>query len=168
MNDEPITITYKGFKALVERAALEQTQVKLLSLVGTREAVKAIWAALVTQGEVFLETPNAKIKLEVEKSLSRTQKLECGKTHLIMVDAEIVDSKIVIAETSEDFEDKLWAATQLHCPTPLHASWRDWVLREVSVEPLTTVGSLRAARVNVFEAFTTKVSNAVRWGILCA
>jgi hypothetical protein len=162
-------ITCKHFEALVHRAVLhENGAVRVLSIVGAREAVRAIWARTV-QGEHALITDAGEYhRVLVRDAAMRQQRLPCGSVHVLITAQRVTEGLTLIARDDRELEDRVWAAVQRHCATPLHSSWKAFALQEVKPSSLHTIGAIRGCDLGSLEALGSSVRQAVKEGILCA
>jgi len=162
-------LTGGGFKVLVESAAvgknhapnddLPQVVPALLSLVGAREAVRALRARF-ARGDDF-HTP---IYLIDEKG-GRLAKLSLGwgptkdkfkgftetrgnRMHLLFVVNDVLEGNVVFARSPEELEERLAAALTNLLPLPTHPSWARWWIRQLEelemLRPLSSTPNLHA------------------------
>lgn len=159
----------KNFEALVDRALLhENGGARVLSIVGSREAVRAIWARTV-QGEQALITDAGEYhRVFVRDASMRQQRLPCGSVHLLITAKRVTEGLTLIARDDAELEDRVWSAVQRHCATPLHSSWKAFVMQEVKTSSLQVIGAIRGCDLGSLEQLGSSVRQAVKEGILCA
>jgi hypothetical protein len=160
----------KGFEVILECALLHpgNGMARVLSMIGTREAVRAIWARAV-QGEQPLITGNgAYHHVRLKDASMRQQRLPCGSVHLLVVAKRVTDGFTLIARDQAELEDRLWASMQRHCAIPLHPNWRAFALERVRGTPLLEIGTIAGCDLGSLEDLASSVRSAVKAGELCA
>jgi hypothetical protein len=162
-------IICKNFEALVDRALLhENGLVRVLSIVGSREAARAIWARTV-QGEGALISDHGEYaRVVVRDAAMRQQRLPCGSMHLLITAQRVMDGLTIIARDDAELEERIWAAVQRHCATPLHADWKAFALAQVKTSSLRVFGEICGCDLGPLEGLGASVRQAVKEGTLCA
>lgn len=162
-------ITCKNFEGVVDRAVLHQSGVaRVLSLVGSREAVRAIWARTVQGEQALISDAGEYQRVFVRDASMRQQRLPCGSVHLLITAKRVTDGLTLIARDDAELEERVWAAVQRHCATPLHASWKAFALSQVKTSSLHTFGEIRGCDLGSLEGLGSSVRDAVKEGMLCA
>ena len=127
------TVKIKGFRCSVEEAVFSNGKdgfAHVLSLVGSREAVKAVWARLMKGEAAYLDTgPQVQVvRMNTEgggKLL--TERLPSGAFHGLLLSRVVLNSELVLCEREEGLP-----ACFLHLLTrklrlPLHRDWQGWL-----------------------------------------
>ncbi len=162
-------IICKNFEGVVDRALVHQGgMVRVLSIVGSREAVRAIWARTVQGEQALISNHGEYQRVFVRDSSMRQQRLPCGSVHLLITAKRVMDGLTLIARDDAELEDRVWAAVQRHCATPLHPSWQKFVLQQVKTSSLRVVGAIRGCDLGSLEQLGASVRDAVKEGVLCA
>jgi hypothetical protein len=162
-------ILCKNFEAVVDRAVLhEGGLVRVLSIVGSREAVRAIWARTVQGEQALISDVGEYQRVLVRDATMRQQRLPCGSVHLLVTAQRVLDGLTLIARDDAELEGRLWAAVQRHCATPLHANWKAFVLSQVKTLNLRVIGNIRGCDLGSLEQLGSSVRDAVKGGALCA
>ncbi len=163
-------ITAQGFEALLERALLhpDSRAAHLLSIVGPREAVRALWAKGISGHEVLISSAGRFRRPTFYNMTMRQQKLPSGATHLLVASKAVLAGRVIVARTGAELEDRVWASIQRGCRTPLHASWRDFALERVARVELESFGPVLGCALEGLDRFGGLVREAVKAGVLCA
>jgi hypothetical protein len=127
------TIKIKGFRCSVEEAVFSNGKdgfAHVLSLVGSREAVKAVWARLMKGEAAYLDTgPQIKVvrmnTFEGGKLL--TERLPSGAFHGLLLSKALLRGDLVLCEREEDLPARFFHLLTKKLRLPLHSDWRDWL-----------------------------------------
>ncbi len=127
------TIKIKGFRCSVEEAVFSNGKdgfAHVLSLVGSREAVKAVWARLMKGEAAYLDTgPQIKVvrmnTFEGGKLL--TERLPSGAFHGLLLSKALLRGDLVLCEREEDLPERFFHYLTRKLRLPLHSAWRNWL-----------------------------------------
>ena len=164
-------IRAEGFEAILECALIQPSTgiAHLISMLGPREAVRAIWAkGIGGYGDVRLEEDGRVQRVRASDVVMRQTKLPSGATHLLVSSKALLEGEVLIARTPEELEERIWRAVLRVCPTPLHPSWRGFVLGAISVHPLEVFGHVHGTYLEGVDDLGLRVRQAVKEGSLCA
>ncbi len=152
------TIKIKGFRCSVEEAVFSNRKdgfAHVLSLVGSREAVKAVWGRLMKGEAAYLDTgPQVKaVRMNTEgggKLL--TERLPSGAFHGLLLSKALLRGELVLCEKEEDLPARFFHLLTQKLRLPLHSAWRGWLwdhaLGSGMVEQMSS-GRLHAYEVNL-------------------
>lgn len=164
-------IRAEGFEATLERALVHPSTsiAHLISMVGPREAVRAIWAkGIGGYGDVRLEEDGRVSRVRASDVVMRQSKLPCGATHLLVASKAVLEGEVLIARSGEELEERVWRSILRICPTPLHPTWRGFVLGAITIHPLEAFGDVRGAWLEGVNSLGARVRECVKEGSLCA
>lgn len=164
-------IRAEGFEAILECALIQPSTgiAHLISMLGPREAVRAIWAkGIGGYGDVRLEQDGRVQRVRASDVVMRQAKLPSGATHLLVSSKALLEGEVLIARTPKELEERIWRSVLKTCPTPLHPSWRAFVLGAISVHPLEVFGDVHGAYLEGVDELGLRVRQAVKEGTLCA
>ncbi len=127
------TIKIKGFRCSVEEAVFESRKdgfVHVLSLVGSREAVKAVWARLMKGEAAYLDLGQQvrAVRMNTEgggKLL--TERLPSGAFHGLLLSRVLLRGELVLCEKEEDLPARFFHYLTQKLRLPLHNTWRGWL-----------------------------------------
>ena len=152
------TIKIKGFRCCVEEAVFSNSKdgfAHVLSLVGSREAVKAVWARLMKGEAAYLDTgPQVRaVRMNTEgggKLL--TERLPSGAFHGLLLSKALLSGELVLCEREEDLPVRFFHLLTRKLRLPLHSDWRGWLWNHACstgmAEPLSS-RRLHAYEVNL-------------------
>ena len=109
-------IRAEGFEAILECALVQPSSgiAHLISMLGSREAVRAIWAkGIAGYGDVRLEADGRVQRVRASDVVMRQTKLPGGATHLLVSSKALLEGEVLIARTSEELEERIWRAVLL-------------------------------------------------------
>ena len=164
-------IRAEGFEAILERALIQpgSNLAHVISMVGPREAVRAIWAkGIAGYGDVRLEAEGRVSRVRTLDVVMRQTKLPSGATHLLVTSKAVLEGQVLIARSPEELEERIWRAVLRDCPTPVHPDWRGFVLEAISVNRLEAFGDAHGAWLEGLDGLGLRVREAIKGGVLCA
>lgn len=127
------TIRIKGFRCSVEETVFANGKdgfAHVLSLVGSREAVKAVWARLMKGEAAYLDTgPQVKaVRMNPhEGGKLLTERLPSGAFHGLLLSKALLGGELVLCEKEEDLPARLYHYLTRKLRLPLHSDWRGWL-----------------------------------------
>lgn len=127
------TIKIKGFRCSVEEAVFSNRKdgyAHVLSLAGSREAVKAVWARLMKGEAAYLDIgPQVKTARmnTVEGAKLLTERLPSGAFHGLLLSNALLRGELVLCEKEEDLPASFYTVLTRMLRLPLHRDWRDWL-----------------------------------------
>ncbi len=127
------TIKIKGFRCSVEEAVFSNGKdgfAHVVSLVGSREAVKAVWARLMKGEAAYLDTgPQIKVvRMNIfEGGKLLTERLPSGAFHGLLLSQPLLRGELVLCEKEEDLPAHFYNVLTRMLRLPLHKDWRDWL-----------------------------------------
>ena len=147
------TLKTKGFRCYAEEAVLsggQNAHAHLLSLVGTREAVKAVWARL-TKGEA---------------AYLLTERLPSGAFHDLLLSRALLAGELVVCEREDDLPGRFYRLLSAQLRLPLHPAWANWLWERAVAREVAT--RLEAQRLHAFEIELPKhdLARALRQALL--
>ena len=162
----------KGFACHVDEAVFgtgREGYAHLLSLVGSREAVKAIWARLM-KGETTVlhdEVRTWSVRMDPQdggKLLS--ERLPSGAFHGLLLSKTVLRGELVICEHEEDLPGRFYTLLSRQLRLPLHNSWKTWLWENALAEEM--VKKLRSQRLHAYELKLAVVNleQAVRMALI--
>ncbi len=149
------TIKIKGFRCSVEEAVFSNGKdgyAHVLSLVGSREAVKAVWARLMKGEAAYLDTgPQVKaVRMNTfEGGKLLTERLPSGAFHGLLLSKALLSGELVLCEREEDLPARFFHYLTQKLRLPLHSDWRGWLWEHA----LTTsmVEQISSQRLHAYE-----------------
>ncbi len=127
------TIKIKGFRCSVEDAVFSngtEEYAHVLSLVGSREAVKAVWARLMKGETAYLDTgPQVRAARmnTYEGGRLLTERLPSGAFHGLLLSKALLSGELVLCEREEDLPARFYNVLTQKLRLPLHKDWQDWL-----------------------------------------
>jgi len=124
------TIKIKGFRCSVEEAVFSNGKdgfAHVLSLVGSREAVKAIWARLMKGEAGYLDTgPQVKVVRmnTFEGGRLLIERLPSGAFHGLLLSQAVLRGELVLSEKEEDLPARFFHYLTQKLRLPLHSDWQ--------------------------------------------
>ena len=166
------TIKIKGFRCPVEEAVFSNRKdgfAHVLSLVGSREAVKAVWARLMKGEAAYLDTgPQVKAvrmnTLEGGKLL--TERLPSGAFHGLLLSQVVLRGELVLCKKEEELPTSFYTVLTRMLRLPLHKDWRDWLWEHALGNGM--VEQMSSRRLHAFEVNLSvhNLETAVRQALL--
>ena len=148
-------ITIKGFCCSVEETVFANSKdnyAHVLSLVGSREAVKAIWARL-TKGEAAYLDMGPQVKTvrmnPQEGGKLLTERLPSGAFHGLLLSNAVLRGELVLCENEEDLPARFYHYLAQKLRLPLHSDWRGWLWDHALSTGM--VAPLGSQRLHAFE-----------------
>lgn len=145
----------KGFACHVDEAVFGTSRegyAHLLSLVGSREAVKAIWARLM-KGETTVlhnEVRTYSVRMNPQDGGKLlTERLPSGAFHGLLLSKTVLRGELVICEREEDLPGRFYTLLSRQLRLPLHNSWKTWLWEHALAEEM--VKKLRSQRLHAYE-----------------
>lgn len=127
------TIKIKGFRCSVEEAVFSNGKdgfAHVLSLVGSREAVKAVWARLMKGEAAYLDTgPQVRaVRMNTfEGGKLLTERLPSGAFHGLLLSKSVLGGDLVLCEREGDLPARFLYYLTQKLRLPLHSAWRGWL-----------------------------------------
>ena len=127
------SIRIKGFRCAVEEAVFsngKESYAHVVSLVGSREAVKAVWARLMKGEAAYLDTgPQVKtVRMNTfEGGKLLTERLPSGAFHGLLLSKTLLSGELVVGEREEDLPVRFFHLLTQKLRLPLHSDWRHWL-----------------------------------------
>lgn len=127
------SIRIKGFRCAVEEAVFsngKEGYAHVLSLVGSREAVKAVWARLMKGEAAYLDTgPQVKtVRMNTyEGGKLLTERLPSGAFHGLLLSQVVLRGELALCEREEDLPARFFHLLTQKLRLPLHRDWRGWL-----------------------------------------
>lgn len=149
------TIKTKGFACHVDEAVFGTSRegyAHLLSLVGSREAVKAIWARLM-KGEtavLYDDVRSWSVRMNPQDGGKLlTERLPSGAFHGLLLSQTVLRGELVICEQEADLPGRFYSLLSRQLRLPLHHTWETWLWEHAHVQEM--VKKLRSQRLHAFE-----------------
>ena len=165
----PTLIRSEGQQCHTDQALYnpETMQVHLCSMLGPREATRAVWAkaVLAKPAEIYLDGAWHKIKFS--DMTMKTSKLPCGRTHQLVISKAALANDVALARSEAELMDRIWLHVSRTARVPLHGTWRDWTLQNLNLTRLTGIGSLCGAVIDGIDELQEKVCSAIKAEVLC-
>jgi len=126
-------IKIKGFRCSVEEAVFsnrKESYVHVLSLAGSREAVKAVWARLMKGEAAYLDMGQqvrAARMNTLEGGKLLTERLPSGAFHGLLLSKALLNGELVLCEREEELPARFYTVLTRMLRLPLHRDWRDWL-----------------------------------------
>ena len=165
-------IKVKGFRCFVEEAVCTTQRdavVQVLSLVGSREAVKAVWARLLKGETAYLEegTGTRALRFNVfDKGKLLTERLPSGAFHGLLLSAAALQGQILLCERENELPGRFYNLLCNQLKLPLHHSWADWLWGYALREELVTKLSARRLFAYELRLDTGALEQAVRTALV--
>ena len=149
------TVKAKGFRCYAEEAIFSGSRegyTHLLSLVGTREAVKAVWARLM-KGEGALLVDAARsvvVRMDPQgggKLLS--ERLPSGAFHGLLLSHTVLQGDVVVGEHETELPRRFYRHLCAQLRLPLHPAWAGWLWERALAAEVAT--RLESRRLHAFE-----------------
>ena len=127
------SIRIKGFRCTVEEAVFsngKEGYAHVLSLVGSREAVKAVWARLMKGEAAYLDTGRQMKTVRMntfEGGKLLTERLPSGAFHGLLLSKALLGGELVLCEREEDLPARFFHYLTQKLRLPLHSDWRYWL-----------------------------------------
>jgi hypothetical protein len=127
------TIKIKGFRCAVEEAVFASGKdgfAHVLSLIGSREAVKAVWARLMKGEAAYLENGEQFRAVRVntyDGAKLLTERLSSGAFHGLLLSKALLSGELVLCEREEDLPARFFHLLTRKLRLPLHSAWRGWL-----------------------------------------
>ena len=144
------TLQVKGFRCLVDEAVFLNRPggyAHLVSLVGTREAVKAVWARLMKGEAAFLYTGSETRPVRIETLNAAkllTERLPSGAFHGLLLSHKVLSGELVLCETEAELPTRFFHLLTQALNLPLHDAWKDWLwAHTLSIGALSELTSQR-------------------------
>lgn len=165
-------IKVKGFRCFVEEAVYtvkRDAYVQVLSLVGSREAVKAVWARLLKDEAAYLEegTGTRILRFNVfDKGRLFTERLPSGAFHGLLLATAVLQGQILVCEHEAELPERFYKLLRNQLKLPLHSLWADWLWRYALREGLVTELSSRRLYAYELGVDTGALEQAVRTALV--
>lgn len=165
-------IKVKGFRCFVEEAVCTEGRdavVQVLSLVGSREAVKAVWVRLLKGEAAYLEegAETRILRFNVfDKGKLFTERLPSGAFHGLLLATAVLQGQILVCEREAELPERFYKLLCNQLKLPLHSSWAAWLWRYALSEGLVT--KLSSKRLFAYElgVDTSALEQAVRTALI--
>lgn len=148
-------IKVKGFRCFVEEVVCTQRRdavVQVLSLVGPREGVKAVWARLLKGEAAYLEeaTGTRTLRFNVlDKGKLFTERLPSGAFHGLLLATAVLQGQTLVCEHEAALPELFYKLLCSQLKLPLHSLWAAWLWQYTLREGLVT--KLSAKRLFAYE-----------------
>ena len=127
------SIRIKGFRCSVEEAVFsngKEGYAHVVSLVGSREAVQAVWARLMKGEAAYLDAGSQvrTVRMNTEgggKLL--TERLPSGAFHGLLLSKALLNGELVLCEKEEDLPASFFHLLTQKLRLPLHSDWQYWL-----------------------------------------
>lgn len=149
------TIKVKGFRCFLEEAVYSSDKegyAHLLSLVGSREAVKAVWARLMKGEAAYFEDGEAfrAVRINaVDGGKLLTERLPSGAFHGLLLSKALLAGEVLLCEQETDLPARFYRLLCDRLRLPLHKDWSDWLWEHATAEQI--VVKLSSKRLHAFE-----------------
>lgn len=126
-------IKVKGFRCFVDEAVFSNQKgdfAQLVSLVGSREAVKALWARLMKGEAAYFENGEQfrAVKMNTaEGAKLLTERLPSGAFHGLLLSRALLQGEMVLCEYEADLPTRFYHYLTRKLRLPLHDTWSDWL-----------------------------------------
>ena len=126
-------IKIKGFCCSVEEAVFSNRKdgfAHVLSLVGSREAVKAVWARLMKGEAAYLDMGQqvrAARMNTAEGGKLLTERLPSGSFHGLLLSNALLRGELVLCEKEEELPAQFYTVLTRMLRLPLHSDWQGWL-----------------------------------------
>lgn len=127
------TLEMKGFRCVVEEAVISSGRngyAQLLSLVGTREAVRAIWARLMKGEAAHLYTGSGARTVQMkawEGSKLLCERLPSGAFHGLLLANALLQGDVLLCEREKELPARFYRLLTQKLRLPLHEAWQGWL-----------------------------------------
>lgn len=127
------TLKVKGFSCSVDEAVFSNRRdgyAQLISLVGSREAVKAIWARLMKGEAAYLYTGSETRAVRMNTSDGArllTERLPSGAFHGLLLSKSVLRGELVVCQHEQDLPTRFFHLLTQQLHLPLHDTWKDWL-----------------------------------------
>lgn len=148
-------IKVKGFRCSVEEAVFssgKEGYAHVLSLVGSREAVKAVWARLMNSEAAYLETGEQFRAVRVntcDGAKLLTERLPSGAFHGLLLSKAVLRGELLLCEHEADLPARFYHHLTQKLRLPLHDAWRDWLWQHAL--STTMLEKLSSQRLHAYE-----------------
>ena len=165
----PTYVKCDGQSALVDKALFnpESNKIHLLSMLGSREATRAVWAMGVQGKPLMLELEGKWRALSFAEMTMKHEKLPCGRRHMLVVSKETYASRVVVGRSLEEVEDRVWAKVTRIARVPLHQSWKAWTLEHLNLTRLEGLGGIFGVVLSGVDELERQVCEEIKAGMLC-
>jgi len=148
------TIKVKGFRCPVEEAVFSaggEGYAHVLSLVGTREAVKAVWARLMKGEAAYLySTETRAVRMNsYEGGKLLTERLPSGAFHGLLLSKALLQGEVVLCEREGELPRRLYSILTQKLRLPLHEAWQGWLWEHALGKGM--VKKLASQRLHAYE-----------------
>lgn len=122
-----------GFRCSVEEAVFSSNRegyAHVLSLVGTRESVKAIWARLMKGEAAYLYAGSETRVVRMnswEGGKLLTERLPSGAFHGLLLSQALLRGEVLVCEKEEDLPGRSYNILAQKLRLPLHEAWQGWL-----------------------------------------
>lgn len=165
-------IKVKGFRCFVEEAVYTDRKdavVQVLSLTGSREAVKAVWARLLKGEAAYLEESAGTRILRFNvlgKGKLFTERLPSGAFHGLLLATAVLQGQILVCEREAELPERFYKLLCNQLRLPLHSLWADWLWDHALREELVTKLSSRRLYAYELEVDAHALEQAVRTALV--
>lgn len=148
-------IKIKGFRCSVEEAVFSNRKdgfAHVLSLVGSREAVKAVWARLMKGEAAYLDMGQqvrAARMNTAEGGKLLTERLPSGAFHGLLLSTALLQGELVLCKREEELPAHFYTVLTRKLRLPLHRDWRDWLWEHALSTGM--VEQMASQRLHAFE-----------------
>ncbi len=143
-------LSVKGFRCSVDEVVFSNRRdgyAQLVSLVGSREAVKAIWARLMKGEAAYLNNGSESRPVRIDNQVGAkllTERLPSSAFHGLLLSTTLLSGgEMVLCETEDELPSRLYQLLTRRLHLPLHEAWKDWLwtyaLESGSLSQLTTM-----------------------------
>ena len=160
------TLSIKGHQCVVSAYARQHRALHLISLVGTRESVRASLAAMQHGHSAVLKSEDTTLVNLGYQSIKVIQgRLPNGAFHAIALGQRVTQGDVLVLRESDSLSERFYTALLTKSNLPLHSSWQETLL-EIAQQGklLTKVPSYSVqayALSNGLGAFETQVRRAL-------
>jgi hypothetical protein len=146
-------IAIAGYRCVVEDYVLSGDSgsacAHLLSLVGTREAVRAIWARLMKYESATLRDERI-MTVRMEAHLGGrllTERLPSGAYHGLLLGQACLQQRVLLARTEAELPERFYRQLLNDLRLPLHPAWQAWLWEHAQAY----VRELSTRRIKAYE-----------------
>jgi hypothetical protein len=148
-------IKVKGFRCSVEEAVFssgKEGYAHVLSLVGSREAVKAVWARLMKGEAAYLENGEQFRAVRMNTSEGAkllTERLPSGAFHGLLLSKAVLGGELLLCKHEADLPGRFYHLLAQKLRLPLHSDWRGWLWEHAL--GTTMLEKLSSQRLHAYE-----------------
>lgn len=165
-------LTVKGYTAQLDELISEPggERAHLVSIAGTREAVRAIWARLINGESVTHwhdSSRQAFVTLAQRGAKLHGVRLPSGAYHALITTPSISDGSIILAQHANDLPTAYLNAIKRSSRVPMHHMWATWLWQQAHErDAVTRLDSLRVHAYQIHARRIPALEHALREAIV--